>query len=516
MAGATGSGKTIAAQDIVEEALGKGTAVVVFDPSAQWTGFLRKCQSTAMLAKYSAFEMGQNQARAYKGNIKQITEPREFVDMKGLAEPGKITILALNRLTPKDIDVFVASTIRSVFVANLEESPKLRMLLVFDEVHRLLTKFGGSGDGLVQLERAAREFRKWGIGLVLISQVLTDFVGEVKANIATQIQMRTSDEGDLERIKEKYGEPVSASIIKASAGTGMLENAEYNEGRAYFISFRPIRHSVTRLSDEELQKYNQFNEKIDEISDQISQLKEMKIDAFDIEIELKLAKEKLGNGNFTMVDVYLESLEPKTKKAWEKLGRKPKAREKKLAAIEDIRADVRKAKAERERIVMKEKKEKNAGKEVAAPKEDQILIINEKGAATAFETLQKSLKRYGKGLCFTRTTKQAALAKYKLQNTEMKLITTEYVEGAYSPTSVSAIYGEIKDFISKNGSGAIMIDGMLLIINYAGFGQAYNLMQRLKDAIAGRKFICAIPINLEALNNEQKKKLAEEFSTVSA
>jgi len=369
---------------------------------------------------------------------------------------------------------------------------------VFDEVHRLLTKFGGSGDGLVQLERAAREFRKWGIGLVLISQVLTDFVGEVKANIATQIQMRTSDEGDLERIKEKYGEPVSASIIKASAGTGMLENAEYNEGRAYFISFRPIRHSVTRLSDEELQKYNQFNEKIDEISDQISQLKEMKIDAFDIEIELKLAKEKLGNGNFTMVDVYLESLEPKTKKAWEKLGRKPKAREKKLAAIEDIRADVRKAKAERERIVMKEKKEKNAGKEVAAPKEDQILIINEKGAATAFETLQKSLKRY------------------KLQNTEMKLITTEYVEGAYSPTSVSAIYGEIKDFISKNGSGAIMIDGMLLIINYAGFGQAYNLMQRLKDAIAGRKFICAIPINLEALNNEQKKKLAEEFSTVSA
>ncbi|MBI3036414.1 DUF853 family protein, partial [Candidatus Woesearchaeota archaeon] len=514
VAGATGSGKTIASQDIVEEALEKGTAVIVFDPAAQWTGFLRKCQAKQMLARYGAFGMGQKQARAYQGNIRQVTEPRELVDLKGLAEPGKITILALNKLTPKDIDVFVANTIRSVFMANFEESPKLKVLLVFDEVHRLLTKFGGSGDGLVQLERATREFRKWGIGLVLISQVLTDFVGEVKANIATQIQMRTSDEGDLERIKEKYG-AVSASIIKASVGTGMLENAEYNDGRAYFVSFRPIRHSVTRLSDEELQKYNRFNDKIDEITSQISQLKELKIDVFDLEIELKLAKEKLSGGNFAMVEVYMESLEPKTKKAWEKLGRKPKAREKKLATIEDIKADVRKAKAERERIVIKENKEKeNAGK--AALKRGSILIINEKGAATAFKTLQKSLKQYGKGLCFTRTTKQAALAKYKLRNTEIKLITTEPVEGAYSPTSVSAMYGEIKDFISKNGSGAIMIDGMLLIISYAGFEQAYNLMQRIKDAIAAKKITCIIPINLEVLNKEQKKKLAEEFGAVSA
>ena len=41
---------------------------------------------------------------------------------------------------------------------------------------------------------------------MLVSQVLSDFMGEIKANINTEIQMRTRDEGDLNRIKMQYGE----------------------------------------------------------------------------------------------------------------------------------------------------------------------------------------------------------------------------------------------------------------------------------------------------------------------
>ena len=62
--------------------------------------------------------------------------------------------------------------------------------MVYDEVHRLLAKFGGTGHGILQLERACREFRKWGIGLVLISQMLGDFVENIHANIATEVQIR--------------------------------------------------------------------------------------------------------------------------------------------------------------------------------------------------------------------------------------------------------------------------------------------------------------------------------------
>src|SRR3989344_1615725 len=40
VAGSTGSGKTVAAQGIIEAALLKKKSVIVFDPTAQWTGFL--------------------------------------------------------------------------------------------------------------------------------------------------------------------------------------------------------------------------------------------------------------------------------------------------------------------------------------------------------------------------------------------------------------------------------------------------------------------------------------------
>jgi len=184
IAGATGSGKTVAAQDIIEGALLHKKSVVIFDPTAQWTGFLRKCKDKGMIKRYNYFDMKPKDAKAFDGSIKTIRDPYEMIDLKKyMNKPGEITIFNVSHLTPKEIDVVVASTIEQVFKSEPEESKDLKSLIVYDEVHRLLPKFGGSGEGFVQLERGAREFRKWGVGLLLISQVLSDFVGEVKANI---------------------------------------------------------------------------------------------------------------------------------------------------------------------------------------------------------------------------------------------------------------------------------------------------------------------------------------------
>ncbi|MCK5177115.1 MAG: DUF87 domain-containing protein, partial [Candidatus Aenigmarchaeota archaeon] len=48
-AGATGAGKSVAASILVEEALKKNVAVVVFDPTAQWSGFVRPCKDNNLL-----------------------------------------------------------------------------------------------------------------------------------------------------------------------------------------------------------------------------------------------------------------------------------------------------------------------------------------------------------------------------------------------------------------------------------------------------------------------------------
>jgi len=371
VAGATGGGKSFAAQGLVEEALLKNTCVFVFDPTAQWSGMLRKCTDKTILSLYPDFGMKPTEARAFNGNIRQITNPLEKVDIKRYLKPGEIQIFAVNKMDPKDIDIFVANTIKEVFHADFDEAQDLRLLLVYDEVHRLLPKFGGSGEGFLQIERGCREFRKWGLGILLISQVLADFVGQIKANINTELQMRTRDEGDLERIRVKYGEGVLQSLVKASVGTGMVENPAYNRGKPYFVSFRPILHSVQRLTDDELEKYNKYNDIIDDLSYQLEQLEELKIDVFDLKLELKLALDKVKSGNFNMVDIYTEGLIPRIKSQWKKLGKEPKKYKRATVSAEEIQADIKKAQAERAKYEAEHKIEE---KKEEAKVEEQLLF----------------------------------------------------------------------------------------------------------------------------------------------
>ncbi len=346
IAGASGSGKSVVAQDLVEESLMKNVAVIVFDPTSQWTGFLRKNEDKKILDLYPKFDMKKKDAKAFNGNIHTVSDGREIIEFKKYMVPGAISVFLTNKLDIKNTELFVANTIKQVFNANLPESTELKYLLVYDGVHTLLPKFGGSGKVFVQIERAAREFRKWGVGLVLISQVISDFPKEVLANINTQMQLRTRDEGDLEKVKEEYGEDLLKSIVKAATGTTMIENSAYNEGQPYFISFRPPMHSLKRLSEEELKDYEKYNNVIDDIEYQIEQLKGLEIDTFDLELELKLAKDKINSGAFNMVSIYLDGLTPRLKEQWEKIGKTPKKKEIKLMSEEEIKKDLEKAKEE--------------------------------------------------------------------------------------------------------------------------------------------------------------------------
>jgi len=313
ISGSTGVGKTVAAQDIVEEALMKDVSVLVFDPTAQWTGFLRPNREKGMLRLYKMFGMNEKSARGFNGSIKIVMPPIGEFDIKRYINPGEITIFCIDKLMPEDIELFIVEVVLSVFRERMEESTNLKVLLVFDEVHRLLPKFGGTGKGIIQLERACREFRKWGIGLILISQVFSDFPTDIVANVGTEIQLRTRYEGDLRRINTKYGEDTVKSVVKAKTGTGMIHNPHYNRGRPYFITFRPLLHNPRRLSDKELEMYSKYDRKLELLTTIVKNAKDKGIDVFDLEIELELALDNLKKGEFDIVDMYLESLEPRIK-----------------------------------------------------------------------------------------------------------------------------------------------------------------------------------------------------------
>jgi DNA repair exonuclease SbcCD ATPase subunit len=91
----------------------------------------------------------------------------------------------------------------------------------------------------------------------------------------------------------------------------MIQSAEYNKGRPYFVSFRPLLHHHHKLSDETLEKYGVYNKRLDEIYEILQKYKVVGSDVFDFELELNLAVENLKRGLFDVLELYLESLEPK-------------------------------------------------------------------------------------------------------------------------------------------------------------------------------------------------------------
>jgi len=312
-AGGTGSGKSVSAMICAEELLMRKVPVIVFDPTAQWTGFMKPCRFEDMLRRYPMFGLKRTDARGFKTNIIVVTDPEMELDIKKYMKPGEITVFVMNRLKPEELDKFVRRSIQAIFDMRPPESKQLKLLLVYDEVHRLLPKYGGKG-GYVAIERAAREFRKWGIGLFLISQVLLDFKGAIRANIANEIQLRTKYEGDINRVKSKYGSEYASKVTKLEIGTGLFQNPEYNHGKPWFISFRPLLHSPFALTEKEIDTYLKLSKEIEELEAKIQELKQKKVDTYDLEIELNIAKDKIKTAAFRMAETYIESLKKRIEK----------------------------------------------------------------------------------------------------------------------------------------------------------------------------------------------------------
>jgi len=308
-AGGTGSGKSVAAMGVVEELLDKGIPVLVFDPTMQWTGFMKPCTEDHMTKFYEEFGMKKERAKAYKTNLIYVEDPDKFeIDVKKCMEKkGELTIFGISKLRSGHMDKAVQKVIDSVFDASLPESSQLKAMLVFDEVHRLLPKYGGTR-GYISLERGMREFRKWGLGMIMISQVLSDFRGAVRANVGTELQLRTKYSGDLNRVKEKYGGNYVKAVVKEGVGTALVQNSKYNDGLPYFIRFRPLLHSPHRIPEEELKVFKEFMNVIISLKKSAEELKAKGVDTSSIDLELTLAENKIKEGKTRMTQLYIDSV----------------------------------------------------------------------------------------------------------------------------------------------------------------------------------------------------------------
>jgi DNA helicase HerA-like ATPase len=240
--GAPGTGKTVAGMVIAEECLLKNVSVLVFTPTKQWNYFGMKCDSEKMLRLYEEFGLSEENRKEFNHREIIISYNDLNIDVTSYIEEGKINVFVLDQLTENDYNEFIKNSLEQMIYKNWETTDKLKVLLIFENAYKLLPNFGNKA--ALMLEKACREFRKYGIGILLITHSFSDFGPAVLGNVASEIWFKTSYDKDLERISHRYGPEYRTAIVKLRIGECMIANVEYNYSKPWFIKFRPLYHKL--------------------------------------------------------------------------------------------------------------------------------------------------------------------------------------------------------------------------------------------------------------------------------
>ncbi len=204
--GKPGSGKSYTAGVIVEELLKKGVPLLVVDVHGEYSSL--KVMGDVTSEDFDVYP------KSYAENVVEFGDPKinpgvdvplealEGADPEDLVVPGQCTIINLRGLLKEEQVSLVASLLEKVFQAVVEG--RLRpFYCVLDEAHRFAGRERNKATDVVR--RFAQEGRKFGAGLVVITQRPQLLDTTVRGLVGTWIIHRLSDPNDMRITLESGG-----------------------------------------------------------------------------------------------------------------------------------------------------------------------------------------------------------------------------------------------------------------------------------------------------------------------
>ncbi|MGH9370664.1 MAG: ATP-binding protein [Vicinamibacterales bacterium] len=235
ISGTTGSGKSFFARVLVEEAcLHQGLSVLVLDPRNQFAGLLVPEDRPEILRQYEALGMQAKQARGFAFEYFAAANPGDLalIDPAALAK-GR-SIVSFKGLDDRRRCDLAADVLMGVFdAASGTESDRPRLLILIDEAQLLIRRRvdddakDAAARSELAIDRIAREGRKYGIVMILVSQSMKDFSHElanVRQMASTKIFLRNSDR-ELDYAADFVGD--GRLLVNLPTGTALVHNAAW-------------------------------------------------------------------------------------------------------------------------------------------------------------------------------------------------------------------------------------------------------------------------------------------------
>lgn len=117
-----------------------------------------------------------------------------------------------------------------------EDSDNLRLLIVIEEAH-LWTSKELPKDAVRFLGSAVTLLRKKGVGVMLVSQKISDFDSAMRSAMNISVLFRTKYDGDLRAIARMLGSEISSMVHSLPVGYSVFHLADV--GEPFVLTWRP-------------------------------------------------------------------------------------------------------------------------------------------------------------------------------------------------------------------------------------------------------------------------------------
>lgn len=166
---------------------------------------------------------------ALKRNIEVLNELGIFdsgFDVTELIKPGQLTIINVSEDMPEYVrKIFIGVLLKEIFKARKNKRIP-RTLIVIDECHRFISSEDRDSFTLNSIRKIAREGRKFGIGLGIISQRIVGLDKTVVSQCRTKIILRLDMYTDIDQLAPYFtDEKIRQKIMCLPDGTAYIVGA---------------------------------------------------------------------------------------------------------------------------------------------------------------------------------------------------------------------------------------------------------------------------------------------------
>ncbi|MCU0853094.1 MAG: DUF835 domain-containing protein [Thermoplasmata archaeon] len=137
-------------------------------------------------------------------------------------------------------------------------------------------------------------------------------------------------------------------------------------------------------------------------------------------------------------------------------------------------------------------------------------LVEEEKPESSYKLFTTALEKGMKGYCITRNYPAKIRSKFDLKDTPVIWLSNVGRENAIRPKDLEKLSLALEQFLSQQGGGIVLLDGLEYLITNNNFITVLRLIQSLRDQVAINQSILLMAVNRSTLESHQLNLLERE------